>query len=216
LPILSREMSILNKLGMRGQQRWGINQQNMKSIVIGVTFLIWLWVGLEWDVPSNDTAAAATAAATEIPSKTSHKNDPFTQFMRNRAFHQHNLYTFLSQSKHFSSVIHLLLGADVIISYCKQRAGQLVMSPPTARVAHLVSTVGEYSDQVAWNATWSGNGLIDAMRWHGCMDGPEILHVNGAAITHQAMDNDLLQLMRRLPDVLPNQSMPKNLQLLYK
>jgi hypothetical protein len=71
------------------------------------------------------------------PSKVRSADDPYTQLMRNKAFHQHNV---------FSSVLSLLIMAQVEVSYCKQKAGQLVMSPPTRRVAHLVYTVDEYAD----------------------------------------------------------------------
>jgi hypothetical protein len=80
------------------------------------------------------------------PSKVRSADDPYTQLMRNKAFHQHNVFSFIKKSEHFSSVLSLLIMAQVEVSYCKQKAGQLVMSPPTRRVAHLVYTVDEYAD----------------------------------------------------------------------
>jgi len=121
----------------------------------------------------------------------------------------------MAHSKHFSSVIHLLGIAQVKMHYCKQKPGQIVMSPPTGRVAHLVFTVGEYADQVAWNAAWSAKGLIDSMRWHGCMDEEKFAHINGAAITHEAMAGDLVQIMKVFPNTLPYDLMPAKIQRLY-
>ena len=137
---------------------------------------------------------------------------------RNSAFHQHNIFTFISESTHFSSVMYIYCWLRVLhMSYCKQKGGQMVISPPTARVGHLVFTVGEYADQVAWNATFSGRGLIDAMNWHGVADGPELPHKNSAAITHQALCDDIVKLMDMLPhDAIPKHILPKSIQRLYE
>ena len=137
-------------------------------------------------------------------------DDEYTQRQRNNAVHTTNIFTWLSRCDEIKSLFTLFTLAQVPVYYLTQRPMDVVISQPSPEFAHLVVTVGDFTENIAWNSHFSGETVTTSMRLGGynLRYNPTTRSNSAAAAQFTLADvlcdlNDKLkkQLLARVPEI---------------